>query len=235
MIGTDRLGLVVDSLPLFPLQAVLFPGVLLPLRVFEERYRVLVRRLLERPEGEQRRFGVIAIREGHEVGPDAARSLHPVGCTAALRRVERRDDGTFEIVTVGVQRFRLQTVRADAEPYLVGDVEWLPERPEAGAELDLLAARVGTLFREYVAGIAATGGAEAASFELPSGPEALSYLVASAAALGLDDRQALLETERTLDRLRAEIRLLRREIVLLRELRAVPASLDQLVSDTGEN
>jgi len=70
-----------EMLPLFPLGAVLYPGMLLPLHIFEERYRQLVRDLLERPE--PRRFGVIAIRKGRETGIDGVHSLYGIGCTAS--------------------------------------------------------------------------------------------------------------------------------------------------------
>ena len=254
---------MVDSLPLFPLPSVLFPGVLLPLHVFEERYRVLVQRLLETPEGAARRFGVVAIRQpalGGEPGPLAAEriaegpvpegdiperegrsaravgALHPVGCTAELRQVDNRDDGTYEIVTVGVERFALKGVDATTEPYLVGEVEMLPPEPEQGPELDLLAARAGSIFEEYVTAVAAIGGAEVAAIDLPDEPDVLSYLVAATALLTLEDKQALLEHDLTRDRLRAEIRLLRRETVLVRELRVVPAPLSELGGGTpGRN
>ena len=76
-----------EPLPLFPLgHTVLFPGVVLPLHVFEERYRELVRTLVELPEGARRRFVVVAIRQGWEVGEDAVSALHDVGCAAELRR-----------------------------------------------------------------------------------------------------------------------------------------------------
>lgn len=246
---------VVDSLPLFPLPSVLFPGVVLPLHVFEERYRVLVQRLLEMPDGRPRRFGVVAIRQGQlgEGGsstpediedPDsisrgrserAVGALHPVGCTAELRQVDNRDDGTYEIVTVGVERFALHGVDATTEPYLVGEVEMLPAQTESGPEVDLLAQRAGALFEEYVTAVAAIGGAEVAAIELPDEPDVLSYLVASTALLTVEDKQSLLEQDSTRDRLRAEIRLLRRETVLVRELRVVPAPLSELGSTPGRN
>src|ERR1700745_1986969 len=94
-----------ELLPLFPLGTVLYPGMLLPLHIFEERDRHLVGALLARPE--PRRFGVIAIRKGRETGVDGVQSLYEIGCTATLRRVERHEDGRFDIVTVGTQRFRL--------------------------------------------------------------------------------------------------------------------------------
>ena len=112
---------VTAGLPLFPLGTVLFPGLVLPLHVFEERYRRLVRDLVAEPEAE-RRFGVIAIREGREVGSDGVRALHPVGCIARLRRVDPYDDGRFDILSTGSQRFRLDEVDTSL-PYLRGDVE----------------------------------------------------------------------------------------------------------------
>ncbi len=72
-----------ETLPLFPLGTVLFPGLLLPLHIFEDRYRKLVRDLLAGPE--PRRFGVIAIRKGRETGIGGISALHEVGCTATLR------------------------------------------------------------------------------------------------------------------------------------------------------
>jgi hypothetical protein len=239
---------VVDSVPLFPLPSVLFPGVLLPLHVFEERYRVMVRRLLDTPEGLPRRFGVVAIKQagladaagsltlsGDEPEARAVNALHPVGCLAELRQVEDRDDGTYEIVTVGVQRFVLRAVDATTEPYLVGEVDLLPTDSGSGPELDLLAARAGGLFEEYVAAVAAIGGAEVAAIDLPDEPDVLSYLVAATALLTIDDKQALLEQDSTHDRLRAEIRLLRRETVLVRELRVVPAPMSELGQTPGRN
>src|SRR6059058_5573554 len=74
------------ELPLFPLSSVLFPGAPLPLHIFEQRYRDLVGELLGLPEGELRRFGVVAIRSGREAGP-AVPDLHSVGCAAVVRSV----------------------------------------------------------------------------------------------------------------------------------------------------
>src|SRR5215475_9103965 len=111
-----------EMLPLFPLGAVLYPGMLLPLHIFEERYRQLVSDLLD--EAGPRRFGVIAIRKGRETGIDGVHSLYEIGCTATMRRVERHEDGRFDIVTVGTQRFRLRALD-QALPYLRGEIELL--------------------------------------------------------------------------------------------------------------
>jgi Lon protease-like protein len=218
---------VADPLPLFPLgHTVLFPGVVLPLHVFEERYRELVRTLVELPEGTSRRFGVVAIRQGWEVGEDAVSALHDVGCVAELRRVSRYPDGRYDIVAVGTDRFRLRSVDRTARPYLLGSVEWLPAQPESDATG--LAANVGALFGEYAGAAAALQGQPAEAAELPGDPTELSYLVAAGAVLTLEDRQALLEAETTRARLRAELRLLKRETTMVRRLRALPVPIGEL-------
>ena len=73
-----------ERLRLFPLGTVLFPGMVLPLHIFEDRYRQMVHELLDSPE--PRRFGVIAIRKGRETGIEGVSSLYEVGCTATLGR-----------------------------------------------------------------------------------------------------------------------------------------------------
>lgn len=216
-----------DLLPLFPLgHTVLFPGVVLPLHVFEERYRELVRTLVELPETAPRRFGVVAIRQGWEVGEDAAEALHEVGCAAQLRRVSRYPDGRFDIVTVGADRFRLRGVDRTSRPYLVGTVEWLPADPPSTDHA--LAAAVGSLFTEYAAVAAALQARPVEQVELPADPGELSYLVASAAVLTPEDRQWLLEATSATARLKAELRLLKRETTMVRRLRALPVPVAEL-------
>lgn len=200
-------------IPLFPLGTVLFPGLLLPLHVFERRYRDLVRDLLTAPD-EQQRFGVIAIREGREVGADGIRALYPVGCVARLRRVDPYDDGRFDIVSTGAQRFRLLSVDT-ALPYLRAEVELLDEAP--GEAADAAAAGVRALFDVYRRAV----GAQPAE-DLPTEPDVLSYLVAATMVLDLPDRQILLEQPDTTLRLRQELRLLRRETALLGLLPSLP-------------
>lgn len=123
-----------ELIPLFPLGTPLFPGVVLPLHVFEPRYRRLVDDLQALPEDSDRRFfGVVAIRQGWEVERVApAEALYDVGCTARLQMVRPQPDGGFRVVTVGGDRFRLlDVVVADDPPYLQGTVEWLAEEEAA--------------------------------------------------------------------------------------------------------
>ncbi|RBY85608.1 LON peptidase substrate-binding domain-containing protein [Blastococcus sp. TF02A-30] len=153
-----------ELIPLFPLGTPLFPGVVLPLHVFEPRYRRLVDDLQALPEDSERRFfGVVAIRQGWEVERVApAEALYDVGCTARLQMVRPQADGGFRVVTVGGDRFRLlDVVVADDPPYLQGEVEWLADEEaaeEAAADTEGLVLPG--------AGIAAPGGVPACDDEL---------------------------------------------------------------------
>jgi Lon protease-like protein len=210
---------VTTRLPLFPLNAVLVPGLVLPLHVFEPRYRVLVQALMALPEGATRHFGVIAMRSGGEVagrGSDEP-ALYDVGCTAELREVTPYADGRFDIVSVGETRFRLLELDRDAgTPYQTGLVELLPEQDGPG-DLPRLADEAIRLFTRYREAL----GVELS--ELPDDPQVVSYLVAAAVVLDLPERQALLETPTTAARLRAELDLLRRERAMVSTFHALPA------------
>jgi Lon protease-like protein len=209
-----------ERLPLFPLGTVLFPGLVLPLHIFEERYRQLVRELLDGPE--PRRFGVIAIRKGRETGIEGVSSLHEVGCTATLREIEEHDDGGFDLVTVGAERFRLGTLD-ESRPYLQGDVEFLDEDDGDSAEAGRAASLVATSFREYLAALSERGLAQVNVPDLPDDPVLLSYLVAATMIIDLPDRQGLLAQPDSQSRLNAERAMLQRETTMLRTLTARPA------------
>jgi len=213
---------VPGPLPLFPLGMVLFPGLVLPLHVFEERYQVLVRDLLELPEDE-RQFGVVAIRQGREVGSDGITALHEIGCTARLRQVAQHEDGRYDLVTVGAERFRL-TALHDDRPYFTGDVAWLPDADGDAAEAGLLDGAVRAAFPGYLRALARASGQEVEVPELPGQPLVLSHLVAATMLLDLDDRQDLLAQPDGRSRLRRELTLLRREGAFLQVLTAAPAA-----------
>lgn len=131
-----------SRLRLFPLRTVLFPGMDLPLQVFEERYRTLVAECLEAAEP----FGVALIREGPEVGGPAV--PHSVGCTARITRVAPTRDGRLALQSVGEQRFRIVQLYED-RPYLSADVEYpVDEAAEVPAEsLEVVRERLRQLYR----------------------------------------------------------------------------------------
>jgi uncharacterized protein len=207
-------------LPLFPLGTVLYPGVLLPLHIFEDRYRQLVRDLMDGPE--PRRFGVIAIREGRETGVDGVSALHEVGCTATLRRISERDDGRFDLVTIGGERFRLITLDR-SRPYLQGEVELLPEETGDQEAAARAAEAVQRAFRGYIDALTARGMTQVRIPDLPDEPLVLSYLVAASVIADLPDHQVLLAEPDALSRLNAERALLSRETAMLHSLTATPA------------
>ena len=207
-------------LPLFPLGAVLYPGMLLPLHIFEDRYRQLVRDLLDGPE--PRRFGVIAIRKGRETGVDGVTSLYETGCTATLRRVQEHEDGRFDLVTLGTQRFRLLGLHQSL-PYLRGEIELLPDEVADRADAAPLVRAVQAAFRDYLDAVTERGGATVRVQDLPDEPVLLSFIVAAATVIDLPERQSLLDEPDALRRLGAERALLSRESAMLRATTSRPA------------
>ena len=215
-----------EMLPLFPLTTVLFPGMRLPLHVFEQRYQSLVRDLLERPE--PRQFGVIAIRKGRETGVEGVTALYDVGCVATVRQIEPRADGRYDLATVGTRRFRLLSLDKSL-PYFQGEIEPLPDEADenAGARETAEAAfavqRVQAAFRGYLNALADRGGGVISVQDLPDEPVLLSYIVGAAMIIDLPERQSLLAVPDAVSRLRAERSLLVREIGMLRATTSRPA------------
>ena len=209
-----------EMLPLFPLTTVLFPGMRLPLHIFEQRYQKLVADLLEQPE--PRQFGVIAIRKGRETGVDGVTALYDVGCVARVRQADPREDGRFDLLTVGTQRFRL--LRMDrSRPYLQGEVEPLDEETGDAAAAAYATLRVQAAFRGYLNALADRGGGVIRVADLPDDPLLLSYVVGAAMIIDLPDRQSLLAAPDAVTRLRAERALLARETGMLRATTSRPA------------
>ncbi|RKT18449.1 hypothetical protein BX285_2872 [Streptomyces sp. 1114.5] len=229
-----------ERLPLFPLNTVLYPGLVMPLNVFEERYRRLVADLLEQSEDAPRRFGVLAIKDGREVAPvrpeegpagpldglgtatgDPLEALFPIGCIADVASVQHQPDGRYELLVTGTTRFRLLSVDTSG-PYLTGEIEPIEEQPGEGS--GALAAEVERAFRVYQKRLA--GAREASTVgrqELPDDPQVLSYLVAAASVFETPLKQQLLAAPDTAQRLRTELDLLRRETAVLTWLPSLPA------------
>lgn len=221
---------LLTGVPLFPLGTVLFPGALLPLHIFETRYRRLVAGLQERAP-DQRQFGVVAIRAGREVAARTAAdadetgpTLYSVGCLAGLRAAQSYADGRWDIVVAGTRRFRLVDVDPvdDPDDPLTGTLELLPELTSAHAAD--MAPQVTRQFLDYRDAMYRAQGqvAEPAS-DLPADPVLLSYLVAAAVVVDLPDKQRLLTAETAGNRLEREMELLRRESAQLSTLATRPA------------
>ncbi|MER7753986.1 LON peptidase substrate-binding domain-containing protein [Kitasatospora sp. NPDC097643] len=229
-----------ERLPLFPLNNVLYPGLVLPLNVFEERYRRLVADLLELPEDTPRRFGVLAIKDGRDVAPvrpgdgpagpldglgtatgDPLEAVFHIGCVADIASAQHQPDGRYELLVTGTTRFWLRSVDVTG-PYLTGEIEPIEERPGEGS--GALASEVERAFRVYQKRLA--GAREASTVgrqELPDDPQVLSYLVAAASVFETPVKQQLLACPDTAQRLRTELDLLRRESAVLSWLPSLPA------------
>jgi len=205
---------------MFPLNAVIFPGVQVPLTVFEDRYRALVHHLLRVEDPTQRLFGSVGIREGYEVGDHGSQSLFRVGCRVQLTEVESHPDGTFSIVAVGLDRIQLERLDTTGT-FPVGEVV---DRPESSGTVDAeLVERARSTFTAYRAALAAIR-ADPYTGNLPKDPSYLSWTLAACAPLPLHERQALLEAEDAGDRLRLVTDLLRTELRAMNVLPSLPAT-----------
>jgi Lon protease-like protein len=207
-----------QRLPLFPLSTVLVPGLVLPLHIFEPRYRQLVADLEQLPE-DDREFGVVAIREGGEVGAGSLRALYDVGCAATLQQVTTLPDGRSQILSTGARRFRLLDLDLDADtPYLTGLVEWVAEQE---GELDpTTTLRSRALWARYTELLGGFG--PQVVQDLPEDPGPLSYLLTTAVVMPLPQRQALLSAATDAERLTAVNHFLRGEITIMSVVPSLP-------------
>ena len=215
--GMERL------LPIFPLGLVAFPGMTLPLHVFEERYRALVRDLLTLEDPDDRVFGVVAIREGYEVGSFEARSMYRTGTLMQLRTCERYDDGRYDISCLGRGRMRVLETDTD-RPYLRADVALVVTPEEEPDAVTSEARTTLAVFEEYRSAVSELRGDEVMTGTLPADPELLSYALAATCSLPLVDRQHLLEAPSTSERLGLLRRQLRGELRAMRALPSLPAT-----------
>ena len=113
-----------QELPLFPLNTVLFPGGVLPLRIFETRYLDLIGACLRTDSG----FGVATIHEGHETGGPPTR-IHPVGTLARIVDFDQLEDGLLGITCLGAQRLQVVNHHIRPDQLLIAQVRWLPDDP----------------------------------------------------------------------------------------------------------
>jgi ATP-dependent Lon protease len=192
--------LAVRELPLFPLpDVVLFPQEVLPLHIFEPRYRMLLRTVMQ----EDRRFGIIRWDPQNQRMAD-------VGCCAEILHCQTQDDDRSNIVTMGQQRFRVLDIVREA-PFRVGLVSWIQDEVDQSRDdLDKLAADVGQALRDVVELTGKlVGKPTPLPSDLPDLPRELSFWIG--AHLGgpvADHQQALLEMTDTAERLQQEYELL---------------------------
>ncbi len=208
-------------LSLFPLATVLYPGVVLPLHIFEARYRQLIRDLVEQEDG-PRAFGVVAIKEGRETGGEGVTALHDVGCTAVLQQVQAYPDGSMDIVAIGQTRFKVMDLDFSSD-LVRAQVEMLTDDFSNTSPLALTVA-VSRSFRTYRTAIArAQGIDDLEEIELPTDALDLSFVIATAMVLDVSEKQRLLAAATATQRLQLEHTLLRRELLMVEQLSVRPA------------
>jgi hypothetical protein len=210
-------------MPIFPLNAVVFPGVTVPLHVFEDRYRALVHHLLTIAAKPDRLFGIVAIREGYEVGTHGVHSVHRVGCVVQMTSVEPYPDGRFDIEVVGRRRLRMDGLDTSG-PFLVGDVETVEEPPDTSAAAAQEADRARETFEEYRRRLSEMRGDDVLDGELPRDPEYLSYSLAATCLLTLRERQELLESPTAIERLTMLRHALHEEMRAMAAIPSLPAT-----------
>ena len=189
------------DVPLFPLpNVVLFPGVALPLHIFEERYKSMINACID----DDAPFGIVLFRGEQET----VASIRKVGVLARVSEVERLDDGRMNIVTEGEVRFRILKFTSRA-PSWRAEVDLMEENPEPDSELTALAGELGELYVEaYHTSLELTG-EQPGRIELPTSATELSFVVPYVLDMEADRKQALLESTSTRDRLRMLIDYLR--------------------------
>jgi Uncharacterized protein, similar to the N-terminal domain of Lon protease len=186
----------IKHLPVFPLPLVLLPNELLPLHIFEPRYR----RLLKDVEQDRRFFGVTFF------DPEASAADKPalgtVGCVAEVRDIQPLPDGRSNILTIGVVRYRLLDYVDAGEDYLIGDLDFFEDEPHDDAGLKPLTDKVYELFERVAKAAFKISGSRGTFPEIPRAePEKLSFLITAAFNLDPGMKSAMLEITSTEERL----------------------------------
>ncbi len=196
-------------LPLFPLNTVLFPGGSLDLRIFEPRYKTMLKECLDA----DRRFGVVLIKSGDEAGGHA--EPYTVGTVAHISNISAPDRGGLPVEVLGERRFKIVSLD-HSRPFLAAQVETYDDAESLAPPSDLVR-HAHKAAREFVSIMLAARGVWASSVAVPSEPMALSYFMGIAAAEApLKARQKLLEADSLTRRLQTGIALLEEEMQLFK-------------------
>jgi Lon protease-like protein len=193
--------------PLFPLNVVLFPGMLLPLNVFEPRYRLMVATCLE----DRAPFGVVLVRPESLFGLEVP---YTIGTLARIHDYERLPDGRYNLLTLGAHRFRILQESRDRD-YLRGLVVPLRDQDESPDVLAALAREARHAFEAYLHVVLALVGSDDQQITIPHEPADLSYTIGMCLTSDEAEKQKILEMTSTSERLQAEIALLRAEMQAL--------------------
>lgn len=193
------------ELPIFPLSTVLFPGMTLPIHVFQERYRIMIRDCLL----EKRPFGVVLIQRGSETG--TVTRFFEVGASASIDRVEKLPEERMNVVVTGQERFRIDDI-VERRPYLVAHVDVLKSYGSEKPAAQELAETVAALFTDYYRLHLALSNQWSRRIGVPSHPSELADFIASHLSVDARLKQRLLETLSVVRRLEMEDQILAEKI-----------------------
>lgn len=209
---------IMQELPLFLLQTVLFPGAPLDLYIFEDRYKQMIRECID----EHRPFGIVLVEEGMET-EDTPDAIYTVGCMAQIVQVESLSEGRMNIVVVGTERFRV-TALSYERPYLVGLVELYPFANPTPAALTTAINRLRPWLARYLKALATANRFTFDLSQLPDDPAALAFLAAYLLQIPPEQKQELLSLPNLLALVRDTEALYRREVTLLeaQQSRGIP-------------
>jgi uncharacterized protein len=195
-------------LPVFPLGTVLFPGMPMPLHIFEPRYRQI---MMDHGDDEMP-FGVSLIKSARESGRDWV--SHPVGTAASILERRQRADGRWDLVIEGQRRYRVVEMN-HSRAYDVATIEWLDDILGDPTEAEALLRIVSAQFQRYVNGVTRLTRRRFTGVDMIDDPVRASYDLTARLPLHTWERQRLLETETVVDRLSELSLIVERELALL--------------------
>jgi Lon protease-like protein len=215
------------ELPLFPLNTVLFPGMPLPLHVFEARYKLMIGKCLEG----DKLFGVNLIKHGSEaLGPLA--EPYTIGCTARIVESQLLEQGRMQITAVGEQRFRILKLM-DNLPYLVGEVEYTPITIDKQEKLQPGVEQLTAKVQQYINLLNQIEKVDLDPGNLPQDPLMLGFMASGLLQMPPDEKQKLLECENAFELINSTNQIYSREIAFLRVI--VDRGKDQSKSPVSQN
>lgn len=184
------------SIPLFPLNTVLFPGMMLPLRIFEERYKIMIKECM----AGDNIFGVVLAKTRQAQAPNVSQlyssDLYSVGTTARITAVEHLQDSKMNLITVGQERFIIKDIKASDDDFIVGQVDPYPLSDRGNlVQMESLVDRLRPMVQEYIDHLADASGEDLSEATLPTDPKALAYLAGTAVQGPLPDKQKLLASD----------------------------------------
>ncbi len=204
------------SIPLFPLGVVLFPGMMLPLHIFEERYKAMIKECLTSGNP----FGVVLVKHGQSpvfnVNDKQFTDFYSVGTTARITAIEQLKNGRLNLLTIGQERFILKDCYPGLDNFLVGRVDPFPLNENVdGDGIEKMTKTLHSMMQRYINHLADASGEDLSNAKLPTDPTSLAFLAGTAIQgpywANESDKQKLLSTQSLSSLIARTIHILDRE------------------------